>query len=117
MAFVALNKGQNELLGVAHLVADPDYVKGEYAIMVRSDLKGTGIGWILMRQLISYAEKEGLRELSGDVLQGNHRMLEMCRALGFAISHDPEDLSIRKVRLKLLAGLQEAMGLETECAC
>ena len=116
MAFVALNKEQNELLGVAHLVADPDYVKGEYGIMVRSDFKGTGIGWMLMRHLILYSEKEGLQELNGDVLQGNQRMLEMCRALGFAISPDPEDLSIRKVRLKLPAGLQEALGLEVESA-
>ncbi len=108
MAFVALNKGQSELLGVAHLLADPDYVKGEYAIMVRSDLKGTGIGWMLMRHLILYAEKEGLRELNGDVLQGNQRMLEMCRALGFAISPDPDDLSIRKVRLTLPSSLQES---------
>ena len=116
MAFVALNKERNELLGVARLVADPDYTKGEYAVMVRSDLKGTGIGWALMRQLILYAEKEGLRELSGDVLRSNQRMLEMCRALGFAILPDPEDLSIRKVKLRVLAGLQEAMGRETESA-
>ena len=61
-----------------------------------------------MRHLILYAEKEGLRELNGDVLQSNQRMLEMCRALGFAISPDPEDLSIRKVRLTLPSNLQEA---------
>ena len=113
MAFVALNKEQNELLGVTHLVADPDYVKGEYAIMVRSDLKGTGIGWILMRHLITYAENEGLRELNGDVLQGNQRILEMCRTLGFAISPDPGDLSILKVRLTLPSRLRAA----TEAAC
>ena len=64
MAFVALDKDQKELLGVARLAADPDYVTGEYAVIVRSDLKGTGIGWALMRHLIRYAEKEGLRELS-----------------------------------------------------
>jgi hypothetical protein len=63
------------------------------------------------------AEKEGLRELSGDVLQGNQRMLEMCRALGFAISPDPEDLSIRKVRLTLPCGLQEAAHAAAEPAC
>jgi GNAT superfamily N-acetyltransferase len=80
MAFVALDKEQKQLLGVARLAADPDYVKGEYAIIVRSDLKGTGIGWALMRHLIHYAEKEGLRELVGDVLASNERMLEMCRA-------------------------------------
>ena len=34
---------QTEMLGVARLVADPDYFSGEYAIIVRSDLKGTGM--------------------------------------------------------------------------
>ena len=106
MAFVALDKEQKELLGVARLAADPDYVTGEYAIIVRSDLKGTGIGWALMRHLIGYAEKEGLRELIGAVLAGNQRMLEMCRSLGFQISIDPEDSSIYKVRLKLPTGLR-----------
>ena len=108
MAFVALNKDETELYGVARLAADPDYSKGEYAIIVRSDLKGTGIGWLLMRHLIRYAEREGLQELAGDVLERNTRMLDMCRALGFEISADPEDLSLRKVRLKLPAPIQDA---------
>jgi acetyltransferase len=108
MAFVALNKDETELLGVARLSADTDYSQGEYAIIVRSDLKGAGIGWILMRHLIHYAEKEGLRVLSGDVLAGNERMLEMCRSLGFEIAANPEDASLRKVRLKLPTRLQDA---------
>ncbi len=99
---------------MARLAADPDYVKGEYAVIVRSDLKGTGIGWALMRHLIRYAEKEGLRELTGDVLASNQRMLEMCRALGFEIAVDPEDASIRKVRLKLPTTLQGAASLADE---
>jgi acetyltransferase len=108
MAFVALDKEQKELLGIARLAADPDYVTGEYAIIVRSDLKGSGIGWVLMSHLIAYSEKEGLRQLVGDVLASNSRMLDMCRALGFKISADPEDLSIRKVKLQLPARLQAA---------
>jgi len=108
MAFVALNREETELYGIARLAADPDYTKGEYAIIVRSDLKGTGLGWMLMRNLIRYAEREGLQELTGDVLEQNTRMLEMCRALGFEVSADPEDLSLRKVRLKLPAPIQDA---------
>src|SRR5680860_1552976 len=108
MAFVALNKDETELYGVARLAADPDYLSGEYAIIVRSDLKGAGIGWILMRHLIHYAEREGLKDLSGDVLEHNTRMLDMCRQLGFEITADPEDVSIRKVRLKLPAPIQDA---------
>jgi len=67
-----------------------------------------------MQHLIRYAEKEGLRELVGDVLAGNERMLEMCRALGFETAADAEDASIRKVRLKLPAGLAEAASLTPE---
>ena len=108
MAFVALNKDETELLGVARLAADPDYVNGEYAIIVRSDLTGAGLGWILMRHLIRYAEQEGLQTLDGDVLEANERMLDMCRSLGFEITANPEDLSLRKVRLKLPTTFRDA---------
>jgi len=101
MAFVALAEDQQELLGVARLAADPDYTRAEYAVIVRSDLKGRGIGWALMRHLIRYAESEGLRDLHGDVLAANQRMMKMCRELGFDIAINSEDLSLRKVSLRL----------------
>ena len=116
MAFMALDKEQKELLGVVRFAADPDYLTGEYAIIVRSDLTGTGIGWALMRHLIAYAEKEGLRQLVGDVLTNNQRMLDMCRALDFQISPDPEDSSIQKVRLELPADLKEEADPEAVSA-
>jgi len=56
---------------------------------------------------IRYAEREGLRELVGDVLESNTRMLDMCRTLGFEIARDPEDQSICKVRLTLPTHLQD----------
>jgi GNAT superfamily N-acetyltransferase len=71
------------------------------ALIVRSDLKDRGIGWGLMRHLIRYAESEGLRDLHGDVLAANQQMLKMCRELGFDIAANSEDLSLRKVSLKL----------------
>jgi acetyltransferase len=86
---------------VARLAADPDYLSAEYAVIVRSDLKGQGLGWALMHHLIRYAESEGLRDLHGDELAANKRMLKMCRELGFEIEADPEDLGLRNVRLKL----------------
>ena len=101
MAFIALSVDQTEIWGVARLAADPDYLSAEYAVIVRSDLKGQGLGWTLMHHLIRYAESEGLRDLHGDVLAANERMLRMCRELGFEIEADPEDLALRKVRLKL----------------
>ncbi len=101
MAFIGLDAEQTEMLGVARLAADPDYIAGEYAVMVRSDLKGKGIGWALMEHLIHYASVEGLHELYGEVLAGNTRMLEMCRRLGFDVHPDTDDPGLLKVTLPL----------------
>ena len=101
MAFVAYPPGTDDLLGSVRLISDPDYVRAEYAVMVRSDIKGRGLGWALMQYLIDYARHEGLRELHGTVLAENATMLTMCRELGFAIESDPDDRTVRLVSLKL----------------
>jgi acetyltransferase len=82
MALVAATR--DALLGVARLIADPDYRKAEFAVIVRSDLKGKGLGFRLMQHLIAYARAEGLGELHGEVLAENTTMLRMCRELGFS---------------------------------
>ena len=101
MAFIALDETSGELLGVSRFMADPDFEKGEYAVMVRSDLKGRGIGWALMQQLIEYARSAGLGSIFGYILRDNTTMLDMCRQLGFRISTDPEDATILLATLKL----------------
>jgi acetyltransferase len=101
MAFVAIAVATGALLGVARFVADPDYVRGEYAIMVRSDLKGRGLGWRLMQYLIDYAKSEGLAELHGSVLAENTTMLHMCRRLGFSVEPEPDNPGVRRVVLPL----------------
>ncbi len=101
MAFVAVDDTSGELLGVARLAADPDYRRAEYAVLVRSDLKGRGLGWQLMSQLVAYARIEKLSELFGSVLTENTGMLKMCAALGFRIEAEPDDLTLRRVTLDL----------------
>jgi acetyltransferase len=101
MAFVAVAEATGELLGVIRFVADPDYVQGEYAILVRSDLKGRGLGWRLMQHLISYARTEKIEQLYGCVLAENTTMLRMCRELGFSVEPEPEDAAVRRVALRL----------------
>ena len=101
MAFVAIDKGTHALLGVVRMVADPDYCHGEYAILVRSDLKGRGLGWRLMQHLIEYGKSEGLQQLNGVVLADNGNMLEMCRRLGFLVAGEASDPGMRRVTLDL----------------
>jgi len=101
MAFVAFDEATNEMVGVVRIHSDSIYESGEYAILLRSDLKGRGLGWALMQLIIEYAKSEGLKAISGDVLQENTVMLEMCRHLGFEVKADPVEHGICDVKLTL----------------
>ncbi len=101
MAFVAFDETTHEPVGVVRIHSDSIYQNGEYAILLRSDLKGRGLGWALMQLIIEYAKSEGLKTISGDVLQENTIMLEMCRNLGFDVKADPVEHGICDVKLKL----------------
>jgi acetyltransferase len=78
-------------LGVVHFFAEPEKRRAEYAIAVRSDWKGRGLGYLLMTRLIDIARQRGVRELVGEVLRENEPMLSMCRELGFAVTNEPGD--------------------------
>jgi acetyltransferase len=99
MAFVAIDEEHQELLGVVRLHSDANYVSGEYAILLRSDLKGRGLGWKLMALMIEYARSEGLDRIEGRVLSENTTMLRMCAELGFHMERDPTDSTITLVTL------------------
>jgi acetyltransferase len=101
IAFVALDPGTGEMMGVVRLHADANHETGEYAILLRSDLKGIGLGWELMRLMIEWAKADGLSTVEGQVLRENTVMLDICRGLGFATRPDPGDPDIRIVTLPI----------------
>jgi GNAT superfamily N-acetyltransferase len=101
MAFIAIEEATEQMLGVVRIHANSEHRSGEYAILVRSDLKGHGLGWILMELMIEYARAEGLESVHGEVLQENKTMLQMCRQLGFQITLDADDPAIVIVTLPL----------------
>ena len=103
IAFVAFDEASGEMMGAVRLHADANHETGEYGILLRSDLKGLGLGWELMRLMIEWAKAEGLREIEGQVLRENSTMLDMCRSLGFSIRIDPDDPELRLVTLPIAA--------------
>jgi acetyltransferase len=101
MAFIAIEEGRGEAAGAVRLHADPGHVEAEYAILLRSDLKGIGLGRALMELIIDWAKAEQLQRVHSQVLAENAPMLALCRDLGFEIALDPDDISVRRVALDL----------------
>ena len=110
MAFVAIEEATGKMVGVVRLHANSDYDTGEYAVLVRSDLKGKGLGWLLMQMIIEYTRSEGLRTIEGQVLNENSAMLRMCAELGFSIAPDPQDATTCIVRLPIRTSLAPWLG-------
>lgn len=93
IAFVAL-EASSELAGIGRLSCDPDHEWAEFALLVRTDLQGHGLGWTLLGRLIDYARADGIARIEGIVLADNTKMLAMCRDFGFTIKPHPEESGV-----------------------
>jgi acetyltransferase len=102
MAFIAASErepGRFETLGVVRAVADPDNVTAEFAIIVRSDLKGQGLGPILLRKLVDYCRSRGTKALVGEALADNQRVIGLVRRLGGTVTHSEPGTVVLKFDL------------------
>ncbi|MGX5776645.1 bifunctional acetate--CoA ligase family protein/GNAT family N-acetyltransferase [Methylorubrum zatmanii] len=104
IAFVAIEEAAEEdqrMLGAVRLHADANHESGEFAILVRSDIKGTGLGIALMRMMLDWAKAEGIARVEGSVLTENRAMRAVCRHLGFEERPVPDDPSLVQATLKV----------------
>lgn len=109
MAFIALDEITGSMLGLVRLKDELDEATAEFAILVRSRLKGHGLGWTLMRRVIEYAKEKGLRRVYGDVLTENATMLQMCAELGFCSEDIGSGMTRVVLEFEYVAG-QQASG-------
>ncbi|MBI2880545.1 MAG: GNAT family N-acetyltransferase [Candidatus Tectomicrobia bacterium] len=103
MAFIAQapdEHGKPETLGVVRTVMDPDNRNAEFAIVVRSDLKGQGLGHALLEKMIRYCRDRGIREVVGQALSDNVAMLRLAETFGFKSRKLPGENAV-EVKLRL----------------
>jgi len=93
--------GQVRVYGVVRLIEDPNRERAEFAIVIEREMTGLGLGVYMMRRIIDYARQRGVGEIYGDVLWDNTGMLELCRALGFAMSRNNHEPGVVRVAMPL----------------
>ena len=94
MAFIASYKdpeGQFHTLGVVRAITDPENHETEFAVVIRSDLQGQGLGKKLMVKMINYCRSRGTQIMMGITLPQNAGMVSLSRKLGFKVKFDIEE--------------------------
>lgn len=120
MAFVAIHtvNDKNEIIGVTRAVSDPDNIDAEFSVLVRSDLKGLGLGRRLLDKMINYAAEHGLQRLTGITMPNNQGMITLARKLGFDVDIQIQDgiVNLSLVLKKNRITLQKTVSLSHEQA-
>jgi acetyltransferase len=70
-------------------------------MLIRSDLKGQGLGTALTQVLIDYARAQGIGELVATVLHENRTMLDLAERQGFTLVREANDSGSVELRLRL----------------
>jgi acetyltransferase len=94
IALVAIDRA-GDFVGVMRLIRDPDNRRAEFAIIVRTDLKGHGLGHALMLAMLDLARARGVASVEGDILPENTTMLRMVRELGGTTAPNAEAHTVR----------------------
>ncbi len=89
------------ILAIGRIACDVACRRAEFAVTVRSDIKGLGIGGFLVRQLMDRARERGVDEFYGDILAENASMIAICRELGLAVQPLAETADIVRATRRL----------------
>jgi acetyltransferase len=93
--------GVEQFVGVARYVVDPVALRAEVAIVVGDAWQGQGLGRRLLATLLEHAQGAGVWEAVGIVLATNRAMLRVARSMGFAVSAEPGDATVMRIRRNL----------------
>jgi acetyltransferase len=97
MAFIATYDKDGEIitLGAVRASIDPDNTEAEFAMAVRSDYQGLGLGKLLLQKIIGYYQQQGTERLTGYTMFNNQNMASLAKSLGFIVSFDMEEQLIK----------------------
>lgn len=86
-------EGRKRLIGVGRLIADPDVVSAEYAVLVPDDWQHNELGYILTKYCVEIAAAAGIKVVSAETTTDNKAMISVFRKLDFKV-HFNDDTTV-----------------------
>ena len=100
-AITTVNDGVEQFVGVGRYVVDALKSSAEVALVLADAWQGQGLGRRLLATLLEHAHTAGVCEAVGVVLATNKSMLRLARSMGFAVTPEPGDATVVRIRRDL----------------
>jgi len=100
-AVTTMSDGGEQFVGVGRYVVDAVKSSAEVALVLADAWQGQGLGRRLLETLLGHAASAGIREALGTVLATNVAMLRLVRSMGFTVSPEPGDATVRRISRQL----------------
>ena len=84
------NTGDEEIVAIGRLTRLPNPQEAEFALLVRDDFQGRGLGTILLKRLLQFGRDEGINHVNAYMLGSNKGMISVCKLLGFSIKREDD---------------------------
>ncbi|HPE55465.1 MAG TPA: GNAT family N-acetyltransferase [Bacteroidales bacterium] len=78
-------EGRKKLIGVGRLIADPDVIIAEYAVLITDSWQHKDLGQILTSYCLEIAHQSGITRVSAETTKDNKAMIAVFRKLGFTV--------------------------------
>lgn len=98
---LAFDDRDGRLVATAMIASDEKMEDAEVAIMVRSDLKGRGVGWSMLNHSCDYARARGFQKIHSVELADNRGAIAVERDMGFTARACPDDPTLTIVSKSL----------------
>ena len=100
-AVTTVSDGVEQFVGVGRYVIDAATLGADVALVLADAWQGQGLGRRLLATLLEHAQAAGVREAVGVVLATNKAMLRLARSMGFAVTAEPGDATVMRIRRDL----------------
>ena len=100
-AVTTVSDGVEKFVGVGRYVVDASTLTADIALVLADAWQGRGLGRRLLATLLDHAQAAGVCEAVGVVLATNVVMLRLVRSMGFAVTAEPGDATVMRIRRDL----------------
>jgi acetyltransferase len=100
-AIVQATRDGEQFVGVGRYVVDAQGPSAEFALVIADAWQHMGLGRRLLETLLEHARAAGIGEMTGIVLATNAPMLRLVSSMGFSVSAEPGDATLRRIRRPL----------------